>query len=244
MTLLQSPSGASAYLPAAGALAPSSSGTSVPSAGGLAVLEAPITLPSLKAMLRHAVPRVLEGMILPVVVFYVALIFTGLYGALAVVMVWVYGGVAWRLARRQAAPGMMLLAAGAVTIRVVLTALTGNPMFFFLQECLGVFCASMGFLLTASLRRPLIQRVTADLVPLPDHLHGHPLVRRFFFRHSVLWGCAQLLNATLSLWLVILFSQSPGTFLLVRVPAVAVLLGGAALVSVLGFRRCLGALGR
>ncbi|GAA3443082.1 hypothetical protein GCM10018955_25200 [Planomonospora venezuelensis] len=191
-------------------------------------------------MFRHAAPRVLEAMVLPAAVFYAAMVFTGLYGALAVALAWVYGGVAWRLVRRRAAPGMMLLAAGAITVRVVLAVLNKNPVFFFLPECLGIFCASMAFLLTASLRRPLIQRVAADLVPLPDHLNEHPLMRRFFFRHSVLWGCAQFLNAGLSLWLLITLDTE--MYLIVRTSAVAVLLGGAALVSALGFRRCLRAL--
>ncbi|MEU4830031.1 VC0807 family protein [Streptosporangium sp. NPDC023615] len=176
-------------------------------------------------------------MILPVLVFYVALLFTGPGVALGVAAAWVYGGVAWRLVRGDEAPGTLLLAAGTITVRVALTVATGNPIVFFLQPCLGVFCVSMGFLLTAPLRRPLIRRVVADLVPLPDHVTEHPRMRRFFVWQSVLWGCAQLLNAVLSLWL--LLSQSLQTYLLVRTSAVAVLLGGAALVSVLSFRHCL-----
>ncbi|WP_344966485.1 VC0807 family protein [Streptosporangium fragile] len=198
---------------------------------------APVDLPPLGVLLRHAVPRVLESMFLPVAVFYVALVFTGEIGAVAVTVAWVYAGVAWRLVRRREVPGTMILAAVMVTVRVALVVVTENPIFFFLQPCLGVFCASMSFLLTAPLRRPLAQRVAVDLVPLPDHVQKHPQMRRFFMWQSVLWGCAQLLNAGLSLWL--LFTQTLETFLLVRTSAVAVLLGGTALVSVLSFRRCL-----
>ncbi|WP_433369761.1 VC0807 family protein [Streptosporangium sp. CA-115845] len=198
---------------------------------------APIALPRLGALLRHAAPRVFESMMLPVLVFYVALIFTNSHVALAVAALWVYGGVAWRLVRRSEAPGTLMLAAGTITVRVVLTVATGNPIVFFLQPCLGVFCVSMGFLLTAPLRRPLIRRVVADLVPLPDQVTEHPRMRRFFVSQSVLWGCAQLLNAVLSLWL--LLSQTLETYLLVRTSAVAVLLGGAALISVLSLRHCL-----
>ncbi|MFF5205134.1 VC0807 family protein [Streptosporangium sp. NPDC000396] len=202
----------------------------------------PIAFPRLGALLRHAAPRVLEGMILPVAVFYAGLVFFGLYGALAVAVVWVYGGVVWRLVRRRPVPGTMLLAAGTITVRAVLAGVTGSPILFFLQPCLGVFCASMGFLLTATLRRPLVQRVATDLVPIPDHLLEHPRMRRFFVGQSVLWGCAQLVNAALSLWL--LFSQTTETYLVVRTSAVAVLLSGTALISVLSFRRCLRALQR
>jgi hypothetical protein len=67
-------------------------------------------------------------------------------------------------------------------------------------------------------------------------------MRRFFRRQSVLWGCAQLINAVLSLWL--LFTMTTETYLVVRTLAVAVLLGGAGLISVLSLRRCLHALAR
>ncbi|MEU7989654.1 VC0807 family protein [Streptosporangium canum] len=202
----------------------------------------PIALPRLGAMLRHAAPRVLEGMILPVAVFYAGMVLFGLYGALAVAVAWVYGGIAWRLVKRRPVPGTVMLAAGTITVRAVLAGATGSPVLFFLQPCLGVFCASMGFLCTAKLRRSLAQRVATDLVPLPEHLLEHPRMRRFFVWQSVLWGCAQLLNALLSLWL--LLSQPLETYLLVRTAAVAVLLGGAALISVLSLRHCLRALQR
>ncbi|MFS1298764.1 VC0807 family protein [Streptosporangium longisporum] len=197
----------------------------------------PLVLPRIGPLLRHAAPRVFESMILPVLVFYVALLFADAGVALGVAAAWVYGGVAWRLVKGGEAPGTLLLAAGTITVRVALAVATGNPIVFFLQPCLGVFCVSLGFLLTAPLRRPLIRRVVADLVPLPDHVTEHPRMRRFFVRQSVLWGCAQLLNAVLSLWL--LLSQSLQTYLVVRTSVVAVLLGGAALVSVLSFRHCL-----
>lgn len=65
-------------------------------------------------------------------------------------------------------------------------------------------------------------------------------MRSFFRRHSVLWGCVQLVNASLSLWL--LLSQPAEGFLVVRTCAVAVLLSATGLVSLLAFRRALRAL--
>lgn len=94
--------------------------------------KAPVTLPRVGVLLRHAAPRVLEGMILPVAVFYAGLVFLNLYGALAVAVAWVYGGIAWRLVRRRGMPGTVLLAAGTITVRAVLAAATGSPVLFFL----------------------------------------------------------------------------------------------------------------
>ncbi|MEV1239311.1 VC0807 family protein [Nonomuraea sp. NPDC050022] len=205
--------------------------------------EAPaFELPRFGRLVRHAVPRVFEGMILPVAVFYVGMILSGITGGIVVAVAWVYGGVVWRLARRRAVPGAVLLAAGTVTVRAVLALLSGSAVIFFLQPTLGVFCASAGFLATARLRRPLAQRVAEDLVPLPEHVIERPVMRRFFARQSLVWGCAQFGNASLSLWL--LLSQTIQTYLIVRTAAVAVLLSGAALLTLIDFRWCLRALQR
>ncbi|MER6944557.1 VC0807 family protein [Nonomuraea sp. NPDC000554] len=205
--------------------------------------EAPaFELPRFVSLLRHAVPRVLEGMILPVAVFYVGLVLGGFTAGVVVAVAWVYGGAAWRIVKGRAVPGSVLLAAGMVTVRAVLALLTGSPVLFFLQPTLGVFCASAAFLSTARLRRPLARRVAEDLVPLPDQVLNKPLMQRFFRRQSLIWGCAQFVNGSLSLWL--LLSQPVETYLLVRTSAVAVLLSGAALVTLADFRGRLRALQR
>ncbi|GII80371.1 hypothetical protein Sru01_53530 [Sphaerisporangium rufum] len=188
-------------------------------------------------LVRHAAPRVLEGMILPVAVFYAGLLVAGVHGGLVLAVAWVYGGVVLRLVRRRTVPGTVLLAMLAITVRAALALLTGNVVIYFLQPTLGVFCASLAFLCTAAGRRPLIQRVTTDLVPLPDHLVRHPRMRRFFVHLSLLWGLVQFANGTLSLWL--LFSEPIQTYLIVRTAAVALLMVLAAAASLLAFRRVL-----
>ncbi|MEV7966006.1 VC0807 family protein [Sphaerisporangium sp. NPDC088356] len=194
-------------------------------------------LPRIPVLIRHAVPRVLEGMILPVAVFYAGLLVAGIHGGLLMAVAWVYGGVALRLVRRQTVPGTVLLAMLAITVRAALALVTGDVVIYFLQPTLGVFCASLAFLGTAAAPRPLIERVTTDLVPLPDHLVHHPRMRRFFVHLSLLWGTVQFVNGSLSLWL--LFSESIETYLIVRTAAVAVLMVLAALASLLAFRRVL-----
>ncbi|MFC4588100.1 DUF3159 domain-containing protein [Sphaerisporangium corydalis] len=197
-------------------------------------------LPRIPVLIRHAVPRVLEGMILPVAVFYAGLLVAGIHGGLVMAVGWVYGGVALRLVRRKAVPGTVLLAMLAITVRAALALVTGDVVIYFLQPTLGVFCASLAFLTTAAAPRPLIQRVTTDLVPLPDHLIHDPRMRRFFVRLSLLWGAVQFVNGSLSLWL--LFSESIETYLIVRTAAVAVLMVLAAGASLLAFKRVLGSM--
>ncbi|XVQ14473.1 VC0807 family protein [Spirillospora sp. CA-255316] len=194
-------------------------------------------LPRLTCMLRHALPRFVEGVIAPVAVFYAALVLLGLNGALVAAVSWVYGGIAWRYWRGHGVPAMLLLAALGVTVRAVLAAVTGSPVVYFLQPTLGTLLVSMAFLASVPLRRPLAQKVATDMVPMPEAFLKHARVRQFFLRISLMWSLVFFANALFSLWM--LFHESIGTYLWVRTSVVALLGAAAAAVSVLGFRRCL-----
>lgn len=194
-------------------------------------------LPRLTALLRHALPPFLEGVVAPVAVFYAALVLLGLNGALAAAVGWVYAGILWRVLRRRPISGMLLLAALGVTVRAALTAVTGNAVVYFLQPTLGTLLVSMTFLASVPLRRPLAQKLATDMVPLPEAFLAHVRVRQFFLRISLLWSLVFMVNAVISLWM--LFHESINTYLVVRTSLVAGLGAAAVLISVLGFRRCL-----
>jgi intracellular septation protein A len=194
-------------------------------------------LPCLARLLRHALPRFVEGVIAPVAVFYAAFALLGLTGGLVAAVSWVYGGIAWRYWRGHGVPAMLMLAALGVTVRAVLAAITGSPVVYFLQPTLGTLLVSMAFLASVPLGRPLAQKVATDMVPMPEAFLEHARVRQFFLRISLLWALVFLANAVFSLWM--LFHESIGTYLWVRTSTVALLGAAAAAVSVLGFKRCL-----
>lgn len=194
-------------------------------------------LPRLTSMLWHALPRFVEGVIAPVAVFYAAFVLLGLNGALVAAVMWVYGGIGWRLYHDREVPGMLLLAALGVTVRAVLAAITGNPVVYFLQPTLGTLLVSMTFLASVPMGRPLARKIAADMVALPEAFLRHERAHRFFLRISLLWSLVLLMNASISLWM--LFHESIGTYLWVRTGLVAALGAAAAAISVLGFRRCL-----
>lgn len=198
-------------------------------------------LPRLTAMLRHALPRFVEGVIAPVAVFYAALVLLGLNGALIAAVGWVYTGILWRVLRGHQVPGMLLLAALGVTVRAALSAATGSVVVYFLQPTLGTLLVGMTFLASVPLRRPLAQKLATDMVPIPEALLAHIRVRQFFLRISLLWSLVFLSNAAISLWM--LFHQSLGTYLWMRTSLVGALGAVGLAVSVLGFRRCLGHVG-
>jgi Protein of unknown function (DUF3159) len=193
-------------------------------------------IPRLTHLALHALPRVVEGMIAPVVVFYAGLVLLGLNGALVTAVAWVYGGILVRLVRRRPVPGTLLLAALGVTARAALAAVTGSAVVYFLQPTLGTLLVAMAFLASVPLRRPLAAKVATDLVPLPDGFLKNQRVHRFFLRVSLLWSLVFALNTALSVWL--LFRHSIAVYLWIRTPAVGLLGATAVVISVWGFKRC------
>ncbi len=193
-------------------------------------------IPRVTALVVHALPRIIEGTIAPVVVFYAGLALLGLDGALVTAVSWVYGGITVRLVRRRPVPGTLLLAALGVTARAVLAAATGSAVVYFLQPTLGTMLVAVSFLASVPLGRPLAAKLASDMVPLPEEFLAHHRVRRFFRQISLLWSFTFTLNTAISLWL--LFSESIGTYLWARTAAVAGLGATAILISVWGFRRC------
>jgi hypothetical protein len=194
-------------------------------------------MPRLTILLRHALPRFVEGVLAPVAVFYAALVVLGFHGALIAAVGWVYVGVLWRLVRRRPVPGTLLLAAIGVTARAVVSAVTGSVVIYFLQPTFGTLIVSMTFLASVPLGKPLAQKLAVDMVPLPDAFLEHERVRQFFLRISLLWSMVLLANVGITLWL--LLSQSIGVFLWVRTGVVAGLGAAAIAVSIFSFRRLL-----
>ncbi|WP_347631260.1 VC0807 family protein [Actinomadura sp. B10D3] len=200
-------------------------------AGGHHVFE----LPRVTALLMHALPRFVEGVIAPVAVFYAALTLLGLNGALVAAVAWVYGGIIYRYVRGHPVSGMLMLAAVGVTVRAILAAATHSAVVYFLQPTLGTLAVSMAFLASVPLGRPLAMKLAKDMAPIPDAFYKHARVHQFFLRISLLWSAVLLANVGISLWM--LFNQSISMYLWIRTGIVAGLGAIGIAVSVWGFKR-------
>jgi hypothetical protein len=200
-------------------------------AGGHHVFE----LPRMTAMLVHALPRFVEGVIAPVAVFYAALMLLGLNGALVAAVAWVYGGIIYRYVRGHPVSGMLMLAAVGVTVRAALAAATQSAVIYFLQPTLGTLCVSLAFLASVPLGKPLAMKLAKDMAPIPDAFYKHDRVHRFFLKISLLWSGVLLANVGVSLWM--LFNESISMYLWIRTGIVAGLGVIGIAVSVWGFKR-------
>lgn len=196
-----------------------------------------MTLPPLRGLARHALPRLIEGTLAPIAIFYVAYLVLGLWGGLVAGLAWGYGALGWRLARGLPVSGLLVLSTLALTVRTAIALATSSVFVYFLQPTLGTFATAVAFLASVLIGRPLTERLSADLVVLPEEVTAHPAVRRLHRRLTVLWALVFVVNGAIALWF--LTSASVGTFLVGKTLSSGAAMLGAVGVSVVWFRRCI-----
>lgn len=186
-------------------------------------------------MARHALPGIVEANIVPLVVFYGALRFAGVWGGLVASLAWSYTAVARRLATRRKVPGLLVLGTVGITARTVLAMASGSVFLYFLQPTLTTVLVGAVFLGSVTVGRPLAERLAGDFCPLPEAFTGSDPARRFFARITVLWALVQLTNAAVSIWL--LTTRPVATYVLARTVLSWGLTGIAVAASVVHFHR-------
>ena len=194
-----------------------------------------IEIPRLGALSRHAGRHVIEASLIPLALFYSTLTFVGSTAALLTALAWSYLALGRRLVTGQRLPGLLLLGAFGLTARTLVALGTGSLFLYFLQPTLTsavVACLFFASLLTAS---PMALRLAADVCPLPGDVLALPVVRRYFFRLTVLWAGVQLASAGLTITL--LMSQPVGTYVWAKQVTSLGLTGTAIAVSVLWFKQ-------
>jgi hypothetical protein len=194
-----------------------------------------LELPPLRTMAWRALPRLIEGAVIPTLLFLGLLQLGGRWAAIAGALGWSILVVGTRLALRRPVPTIVLLGVGALALRTTLALVAHSSFVYFLQPTVGTATVGICLILSAMAGRPLVLRLARDFCPLPDDVMAHSHLRRFFLGMSVLWGVVQLLNAALTLWL--LLSQSVGTFVLLRTTMAHTLTITTIAVSVVWFRR-------
>ena len=191
----------------------------------------------MRTLLRTAAPRIFEGVILPLAVFLGALKVLGVTGAVIAGLGVAYAAVGLRLATRRKVPGILALGALTLTARSVLMLLTGSTVVYFLQPTLSTALVACALALSVPARRPLAERLARDFCPLPPDVLAHLALRRFFERITLLWSAVQVLNAAVTVWL--LLTESVGTFVLAKTVISLTLTAGAIAVSIVSFQRCM-----
>ena len=174
----------------------------------------PVVVPHLSAVVRHALPNVIEGKIIPVLLFVSFLHFVGTGWALAVALIWSLSTIGFRCATRRRVSGLLLVSAVALGARTAAAVASGSIVVYFAQPIATTVLVGLTFLISVKLGSPLAEKLACDVLPFEEATRSHPLVRQFFVRLSLLWFATSLVNAGITLWL--LLTQSITTFVLVK----------------------------
>ena len=193
-------------------------------------------LPRLGELARRSLPKVLEAMLIPLALFYLALWALGPTGAICAALGWNYLALGRRIWCRERLPGILLIATLGLTARSVIALVSGNSLFvYFLQPSLATALLGGAFLLSVPLGRPLAEKLAHDFVPLPAWFTTRPRVHRLFVRISLLWALVSLANAAGTI--ALLLNVPIPTYLAARTGLSAFLTLGGILVSSWWFRR-------
>lgn len=68
--------------------------------------------------------------------------------------------------------------------------------------------------MSVGIRRPLAEKLAHDFCPFDEATARHPHLRQFFVRLSLLWSVTSMINAAITLWL--LLTQPVTTFVVVK----------------------------
>lgn len=174
----------------------------------------PLVLPGPKAIARHSWPKIMEGKIIPLVLFLGFLDLLGTTGALLSALAWTYAVIIYRLRTGSTVPGIVIVSAIGLTAKTILAVATGSVVVYFLQPTISTTLIGFAFIVSVHRKRPLAERLAKDFCPFDAETANHPMLKLFFLRLSALWAFSSLFNGAFTLWL--LLTQDLGTFVLIK----------------------------
>ncbi len=191
-------------------------------------------IPRLGPMVRHALPRVLEGTVIPFAIFLLVLKLGGFVPAVFAGLAWTYAAAFRHVQGGRRVPGLLVLALTTMTARAIVAAATGSAVLYFIQPTIGTALVGSAYLLSVAIGRPLAGKLASDFCPIDPDLLSNPVVRTFFLRVSLLWALVYLGNAAVTTWL--LFTQPIVVYVAIRSVLGMVLTAAAIVVSIVWFR--------
>src|SRR5438477_5714311 len=199
-------------------------------------------LPDMRTIAGQALPRLAEATLIPLVLFYSLFWAVGIWGALSAALVWSYGCLLHRVISGRRMPGMLALATMALTVRTVIALVSGSLLAYFAAPVLGTVMVAGVFAVSLRFGQPLAERLVRELGILPPELLESPAVQAHLRRVTVMWAVENLINAGLTM--LLLLTQSLVAFLAVKTVVGWAL--SAACIAVCGydFRRTMRAAAR
>lgn len=174
----------------------------------------PLVLPCPRATVRHALPNLVEGKVIPLVLFVGLLQLAGTAAALIGALGFSLAALARRVARQRQVSGILVLTTIGLVARTAAALATGSLVIYFLQPTVATALVALAFVGSVALGRPLAERLLLDVCPIDDEHRANPHLRRFLGHLSLWWGFTSAVNFGVTLWL--LLTASPTTFVLAK----------------------------
>jgi hypothetical protein len=173
-----------------------------------------IHLPPIRELAFGAVPRLIEGVLIPTALFLLLFNIFGVGAAIVGSFSWSTSVIVVRKSLGRRVPALVFVGLGVLLIRTVLALATGSSFLYFIQPTLGAGVIGVVIIASAMLGRPVVLKIARDFCPLPVDSLSNPHLRRYFLGISFLWGSTQLLNSAITLWLLV--TQSVSTYVISR----------------------------
>jgi intracellular septation protein A len=196
-----------------------------------------IHLPPIREMLGQAGRPLLEFTLVPLALFWVLLGEVGFNAGLIAGLGWAGLAIGRRLVVGQKLPTILLITTTLLVVRTVVGLETGSAFLYFLQPTVQNFVFALMLVVTIGLDRPLLAKLADDFCALPKGISGHPGIKRFFKRVSLLWALVFLINGVTTI--VVLATQTVGNFLLVSTAGSYSVVAMGIALSFWWFRRAL-----
>ena len=160
-------------------------------------------MPPLKTMLHGIGSQIIEGTLVPALIFWSMLHLTGLVWALFAGLAWCYLAIARRWIRGVALPAVLVVGALLFTTRTGVALAFHSTFVYLLTPTINAFVLAAAFAGSALLRRPLTERFARDFVGLPAHVTGLAKVRQALRRLSLVWALVNIINGGVALQLLV-----------------------------------------
>lgn len=159
-------------------------------------------MPPLRSMVGRIASQVIEGTLIPALIFWSMLHLTGLVWALFAGLAWCYLAIVRRWAKGVALPAVLVVGALLFTTRTGVALAFHSTFIYLLTPTINAFVLAAVFAGSAIVRRPITERFAQDFVGLPAHVTALAKVHSALRRLSLVWALVNIVNGGVALQLL------------------------------------------
>ncbi|MCU1594854.1 MAG: Intracellular septation protein [Frankiales bacterium] len=161
-----------------------------------------VDMPPLRSMVGRIASQVVEGTLVPALIFWSMLHLTGLVWALFAGLAWCYLAIVRRWAQGVALPTVLVVGALLFTTRTGVALAFHSTFIYLLTPTINAFVLAAVFAGSALVRRPITERFAQDFVGLPAHVTALAKVHSALRRLSLVWALVNIVNGGVALQLL------------------------------------------